>query len=204
MTDGSTQRTKRCVACGGEYLLEFFRSTNMRKSHWKATTPSHRDRCIGCETRSRREEQSDQRFERKAKASMSRHSVKLKAQGAIKAVSDLEEMYGWSLAKMIKDIKRVLEEGCAYCLQEFPSEQGLGSVTLDIRNPRKPPHYSTNVQWCCARCNTEKQRTPPDVWGARLSMWERWRRHQDRVKDDPEAYGFLAWNTKEEQTRMFW
>jgi hypothetical protein len=135
---------------------------------------------------------------------MGRHSEKLMKEGMIKNGDDLEELYGWELERMIRDIRRTLKEGCSYCLQKIDAiEQGLGSLTLDIFDPKKLPHYSTNVHWCCARCNSEKQNTTPDVWGARLSMWDRWRRHQGRVEDDPEAYGFLALKKKAEQARIF-
>jgi hypothetical protein len=135
---------------------------------------------------------------------MRRHGEKLKEQNVIEDPDDLKELYGWKLDRMVDDIMRVLQEGCSYCLQRIEAtERRLGVVTLDILDPQKPPHYSTNVQWCCARCNSEKQRTPPDVWGARLSMWDRWRRHQGRVEDDPEAYGFLALKKKAEQSPMF-
>jgi hypothetical protein len=135
---------------------------------------------------------------------MSRHAARLIERGVIEDQDELEELYGWSLDQMIEDINRMLGEGCPYCLQKINrTEQGLQMVTLDIFDPQKPPHYSTNVRWCCASCNSEKQRIAPDVWGARLSMWGRWRRHQVRVKDDPEAYGFLALHKKTEQTQMF-
>jgi hypothetical protein len=204
MTDSSPQQTKRCVSCGGKYLLEFFRLSNTEENRSANAARSHRDRCIGCETLSKREEQAHERLRRKAKDAMSRHAATLKERGVIEDQDDLQELYGWSLDRMIYDINRMLEEGCSYCLQKIDrTEQGLHVVTLDIFDPQKPPHYSTNVRWCCASCNSEKQRTSPDVWGARLSMWGRWRRHQIRVEADPEAYGFLALNKKAEQSQMF-
>jgi hypothetical protein len=135
---------------------------------------------------------------------MSRHAARLKERAVIEDQSDLEELYGWSIDRMIEDINRMLREGRSYCLQKIDrTEQGLHVVTLDIFDPQKPPHYSTNVRWCCASCNSEKQRTSPHIWGARLSMWGRWRRHRVRVEDDPEEYGFLALNKKAEQSQMF-
>lgn len=204
MADGRIQGTKRCVSCGGDYLLAFFRPTNTKESRSARSAQHYRDRCIGCETRLKKEEQADQRFRSKAKGAMRRHAMKLKEKDLIKSQADLEELYGWSIDRMMEDIKRVLREGCSYCLQKIDViEQGLGVVTLDILDPQNPPHYSTNVKWCCARCNSEKQRTPPDVWGARRSMWDRWRRHQDRVEGDPEAYGFLALTKKADRPPLF-
>jgi hypothetical protein len=204
MADSSARQTKRCVSCGGKYFLEFFRPSNTEEGLPANAARSYRDRCIGCETRSKREEQAHQRLRRKAKDAMSRHAARLKERAVIEDQSDLEELYGWSIDRMIEDINRMLREGCSYCLQKIGrTEQGLHVVTLDIFDPQKPPHYSTNVRWCCASCNSEKQRTSPDIWGARLSMWGRWRRHQVRVEDDPEEYGFLALNKKDEQSQMF-
>ena len=56
-------------------------------------------------------------------------------------------------------------------------------------NPDLEPHYSTNVRWCCVRCNTEKQRITPALWGARLSMWRLWRRNQVLLQGTPEVLG---------------
>jgi len=204
VADGIPQRTKRCVACGGQYFLAFFRPINTKVSRPPNTPQSYRDRCIGCEAQRKREEQAAQRYRRKAKATRDRHAVKLKRDRWIEHCDDLEEMYGWSLDEMVKGIKRVLNEGCPYCLEKVdPTERGLGVITLDIFNPQIPPDYLTNVVWCCAMCNSEKHKTSPEVWGARLSMWGRWRQHQRRVDDSPEEYGLFDWRVREEQGRLF-
>jgi hypothetical protein len=204
MADAGAQRTKRCESCGGHYLLDFFRLANAKATASAGDACLYRNRCIGCEMLFKRREQADERFRRKARGTLSRHGAKLKEEGKIKEQGDLEEFYGWSIDTMIKDIKHVLKEGCSYCRQGIDiTEQGLGGITLDICDPQKPPHYSTNVEWCCARCNSEKQQTLRDVWGARLSMWDRWRRHRDRVDDDPAAYGFLTYEKAAGQSSLF-
>jgi hypothetical protein len=204
MADGNVQQTKRCASCGGKYFLEFFRPSNSEERLSANSARSRRDRCIGCETRVKREEQAHRRLRRKAADAMSRHAERLKQRGVIEDQADLEELYGWSLDQMVEDIIRMLKEGCAYCLQKIDrTEQGVHVVTLEIFDPLKPPHYSTNVRWCCASCNSERQRISPDIWGARLSMWIRWRRHQIRVEENPETYGFLALNKKNEQSQLF-
>ena len=203
MADGDVQR-KRCVSCGGYYFPEFFRPANAKESSSANDAYSHYDRCIGCETLTKRKVKLDQRIRKKAKGTMSRHGTDLKKRGVIKDRGDLEELYGWSLDEMVKDIKHVLKGGCSYCKQKIDmTERGLGAVTLDICDPRKSPHYSFNVKWCCARCNSEKRATPLDVWGVRLSMWDLWRRHRGRVEDDPEAYGFLAYEKATGQSSLF-
>jgi hypothetical protein len=191
MTGRGVPQTKRCTSCGGDYLLEFFRyGTNANGSHsLKPDTQRYRDRCIGCEAMRKRGELVDRRLRKKARATRRRHGAKLKELGMIKNEDDLEKVYGWSLDRMVDDIERIRERGCPYCLQSV--ERGLSMITLDILNTDQAPHYSTNVVWCCARCNSEKQRTPPDVWGARQSMWNLWRLNQIRLGTNPEEFGFL-------------
>jgi hypothetical protein len=121
--------------------------------------------------------------------------LKLKELGSIKEAEDLETLYGWSLDRMMDGIRQVITEGCPYCLQPVDVVgQGLGVVTIDILNVNQEPHYSTNVRWCCAACNSEKQRLSPDVWGTKLSMWNLWRRNQARLEDNPEEFGFLPFS----------
>ena len=205
MTGGRAQQTKRCVSCGGNYFLEFFRRSYSRTNgHSANEAQSYRDRCMGCEASIKKEVQADRSLRRKAKGTMDRHAASLKRQGKIRDYADLEELYGWSLDRMVKDIKHVLSEGCSYCFQKVDAtEQRLRVVTLDIFDPQKPPDYNTNVKWCCKKCNSEKGDMAPEVWGARSAMWGRWHRHQDRLKTDPEAYGFLALDKIEDQPPLF-
>jgi hypothetical protein len=208
MADGSAPPTKRCASCGGEYLFAFFRhNTNIHGSRTLTRTaqPYH-DRCIGCEAKSKGEELKNQRLRRKAIGTRRRHAAKLRELGKLRSEGDLENLYGWSLERMIENINNVIKEGCPYCLQ-LPNvaEEGLGIVTLDILNPNDEPHYSTNVRWCCTRCNSVKQRISPTTWGARLSMWSLWRRNQIRLATDPEAFGFLALpNNQLDQSPALW
>jgi hypothetical protein len=186
-------RMKRCVGCGGDYEIAFFRRDKSRASD-VAISPHRqvfRDRCIGCESTSKRSELLDQRLRRKAMGARRRHGNRLAEQGMIRARDDLEEVYGWDVDKMVEDIKRVIREGCEYCTFPLISEDGYGGITVDILNPDLRPHYVTNVRWCCSRCNSEKQRVSPEVWGARRVMWEQWRRNIDRREADPEAFGLL-------------
>jgi hypothetical protein len=207
MANDEVQKVKRCTSCGGEYLPEFFRTASHRDER---SVPKHRarrywERCIGCESLGKREEPIRQRLRKKAIATRRRHGVKLKELGLIKDESDLERMYGWSLDRMIDDIERVRERGCPYCLQYVNrAEQGNLTITLDILNSNQAPHYSTNVIWCCSKCNSEKQRTPPDAWGARQSMWNLWRQNQIRLGVDPEAFGFLPLSDSQADLPTLW
>ena len=197
-----TRRSKRCIRCGGDYDFAFFHPRGTAKGGpvFPIAGQLYRDRCIGCETASQSEElTTEQSLRRKAMGTRHRHGMKLAESNMIKNPDDLEEIYNWSIDRMIDDISRVMEEGCSYCEQPVDIVgQGLRSITLDIFNPEQEPHYSTNVRWCCAKCNSEKQRISPGVWGARLSMWHLWRRNQERYEVDPEALGFLRLNSKDD------
>jgi hypothetical protein len=148
--------------------------------------------CIGCDAVRKRSELIDDRLRRKATATRRRHGAKLKALGLLSDEDDLEQLYGWSTERMVQDIKRVRETGCPYCLQPVDTtEHGMRLITLDLINEDKPPHYLTNVVWCCARCNSEKQQISTETWGARQSMWNLWRLNQIRLGVDPESFEFL-------------
>jgi hypothetical protein len=207
MTDKDSPQGKRCASCGGTYYLAFFaRSHNTKETHSaKPEAQQHRNRCIGCEARTKRKSSIDRNLRMKAIATRRRHGLRLKDRGMIKRPDDLEEVYGWSLDRMINDIRRIIADGCPYCqMLVNVTELGLGNVSLDIINPDKRPHYSTNVNWCCIRCNSEKQQISSDVWGERLSMWDLWRRNQERLKVNPESFGFLSYNDEAEQTLPLW
>ena len=159
----------------------------------------YHDYCIGCETSGKSRELTHRRLRKKAIGTRRRHGVKLSEQGVIKDPEDLEGIYGWSLDRMIAGIGQVITEGCPYCQEPIDIvEHGLGIVTLDIFNPDLEPHYSTNVRWCCVRCNAEKQRITPALWGARLSMWRLWRRNQVLLQGTPEVFGFLPLRNDED------
>jgi hypothetical protein len=158
MANGGIPRTKHCTNCGGNYLLDFCRraGTNGRQG-LKPEEQFYRDRCIGCEAVRKRGELIDQRLRRKAITTRRRHGANLKELGRIKDKGDLEEVFGWSLDRMISDIQRIMDKGCPYCLQPVnTADEGFGIITLDILNADQAPHYSTNVVWCCARCNSRK------------------------------------------------
>ena len=207
MANDAVQGTKLCTDCGGYYLLAFFRLSRYpyRPPDVKPGPQHYRDRCIGCDAIRKREETMNQRLRRKALGTRRRHGAKLKQLGMIKKEGDLEEIYGWSLDQMINDIEHIREKGCPYCLQPVDIiEQGLGAITLDILNANLQPHYSTNVVWCCAGCNSEKQRTSPEVWGARQSMLRLWRRNQVQSGIDPEAFGRLALKDDDVEPPTLW
>jgi hypothetical protein len=198
---------KRCATCGGDYLVDFFRRRNgaYRSQSLTAERQFYHDRCIGCEASRKSKELMTRRLRKKAMATRRRHGARLKELGKVENYDDLEEVYGWSIERMIDDIKRIITDGCPYCLQLADiGAQGLGIITIDIVDTDQGPHYSTNVRWCCARCNSEKQRLSPAVWGARRSMWDLWHRNQKRLEASPEAFGFLSFPRKANSSPTLW
>jgi len=204
MVAASSMSMKRCVSCGGEYLISFFRGTPPDRRDSSRDGHLYRDRCMGCDAAIKRSEILDRRLRRKAMEARRRHGVRLAGLGVVKSRDDLDEFYGWSLDRMVSDIKRVLDDGCSYCTLPVSSEQGFGGITLDILDPEHPPHYVTNVRWCCSRCNSEKQRVSPEVWGARRAMWDQWRRNRVRRAADPLAFGFLPLDQQDNSTLPLW
>jgi len=206
MTESGPLATKRCSNCGGEYLLAFFRHSGGggRVDHSSDKRQLHRDRCIGCESTIERSEMLDRQLRRKATEARRRHGKRLQELGVIRKRDDLETVFGWSLDKMVDDIKRTIGEGCPYCTLPVVSEDDFGRVTLEILNPDHSPYYATNVRWCCSSCNAEKHRLSTDDWGARQTMWRRWRLNEARRESDPLAFAFLASNRHEEKTLPLW
>jgi hypothetical protein len=206
MANGVGPQLKHCMTCGGEYLFAFYRLKPAHKPGLlSATAQQYYDRCIGCETTIKHSRRVNQTFRKKAGAARRRHGLKLVEQGVIKHWDDLETLYGWSIDRMVDDIQRVIVNGCPYCLLSLNElGQDLAAITLDIRDPTQDPHYSANVEWCCAKCNSEKQRTSLSAWGAKRSMWERWCRHQALLEADPEKYGFLALDKEASSSPTLW
>ena len=135
-----TTGTRRCVECGGEYSIIFFRPS---RGESRASTPSTRrgpSRCIGCEQGERTRTARDDEYRKKARATRNRHSAKFVRIGVIEAPSELERLYGWSLDRMTHDIEQASRGACPYCGRSFATMgRGLRDVALDILDLRSLP-----------------------------------------------------------------
>lgn len=192
-SDERISKAQRCYECGGEYLLIFF---ELEGRCGKLGNRRYRIRCIGCKLSARVKRAQANRFRQKARSTRTRHAGKYvrdpKLAGHVSSVDEFCAAYDWTIDQMAHDIEHASKNGCPYCWQLFSTmEHGLRDITLDIFDPRLPPYYRTNVRWCCVTCNSEKQRTPPDLWGAKLAMWKLWRENQAKLMTDPGALGFL-------------
>lgn len=161
----------RCRQCGVVYHPVFFRNAlTTAVVKYKRTT------CIGCELTARTEAKQRNRPREKARKALGSHAARFIREGQAHSVKDFCERYGWTIERLAHDLAHTYENTCPYCWQPFVEmEHGLADVTLDIVDPARPPFYRTNVRWCCATCNREKQRTDPELWEIKLAMWRRWR-----------------------------
>lgn len=167
-------KIRRCKRCHTPYegleVEAFFRRTSSTHRSMRMAV------CIGCELTARTRRKQENRPLEKARRTLHHHADKYVLAGSATSRDDFARRYGWKLEQMAHDIEHAMGNGCPYCWQAFAEmEHGLADCTLDIVNPGQLPYYRTNIRWCCKTCNTEKARTPPDLWGAKLQAWERWR-----------------------------
>ena len=173
---------RTCKKCGGTYSETFFQS---HCNHTRIVTFKN-NVCIGCQQTARDEKKYVNRPLVKARNTYFSHARKYIERGIIQDANDLRRLYGWDIPQMAHDIDHSFKNGCPYCRKKFADmEGGLHSVSLDIINPVSPPYYETNVRWVCLTCNKEKQRTPPDIWGARLQDWKHWRERKTSMELNP-------------------
>jgi len=180
---------KTCRRCGLTYEpAEAFFRQNLNHRGKLGNYRYLKSVCIGCETTARTERKRRNRPREKARRTWHHHADKYIKLGMAKSRDDFAKRYGWDLDQMAHDIEHASANGCPYCHQLFAEMvHGLADITLDIINPDMPPYYESNVRWVCMTCNREKKKTPPDLWGAKLQCWKKWRDHQDRLKTNPYA-----------------
>ena len=159
MTGPHQPTTRICAGCGGDYPLAFYRRG----------APE----CLGCDT-TQAASPKQPNMRDKARRTLNTHADRFIRSGFAADRDDFASRYGWDVDRMAADITHTLDGPCPYCGTGFANP---GDCTLDIVDPRQAPYYAVNVRWCCRTCNTEKHRTPPDEWGARLLAWQQWRGH---------------------------
>jgi hypothetical protein len=174
----TSEQTRVCSRCYGEYDISFFRSEGQRAASAVAAS-NRRAICVGCELTARTEAKVHDRPFEKAKRTIESHAVKYVKQGLAANKGDFVRRYRWDAKRMAYEIQHAHENTCAYCWQPYAEmEHGLADVTLDIVNPQEPPWYGLNTQWCCQTCNREKQRLSPEDWTKRRICWDAWHSNQ--------------------------
>lgn len=176
---------KTCKKCGQTYqpAEAFFRSNRkLGNSRYLKKI------CIGCELSARTERKQLNRPREKARRTWHSHADKYIKRGIAQDRADFADRFGWDLDQIAHDIEHAASNGCPYCHRPFAEmAHGWADITLDIVNPALPPYYETNARWVCMTCNREKQKTAPDLWGAKLQCWKQWREHQAKLAVDPWA-----------------
>ena len=161
---------KECTRCYGSFPESFFHYvvTTRGKNRYQRTI------CIGCVQTSRDGKKVGNRFRAKARNAIRSHATRLKI-----SPKEMTRKFGWTIDRIEHLIRHAWDNTCVYCfktLQDLP--HGLADVTIDIVDPRRDPHLETNTAICCATCNKEKQRTPPDKWAEKLRSWRIWEDNQ--------------------------
>lgn len=122
---------KRCRVCGGTYHVRFFQP--------------HRATCRGCKQRLSDEKKARDRFPTKVQWSRRHHARRLGLSSR-----QLRDVFGWTDARMLTDVRRVWADGCPSCEQ---TPRWLHLLTLRLLDRTQPPVYGTNTVWVCTGCS---------------------------------------------------
>jgi hypothetical protein len=184
MHDASEPR-RRCRTCryeviGAEAIGVFFeRQGRQHRDGGVIQHPPVRIAldCAGClQTEGDAKKQTlEGRMRQKARDSLRRHAKKFGLAPGVFA-----RRFGWDVARMTHDMLHVYENTCPYCWTEFAAMSGGPSnLTVDIIDPRRAPHYATQVKYCCWTCNQQKATMEPHLWAIKCDEFRRRRRFLD-------------------------
>ena len=155
--------TKTCIACGGTWPLSFFYIRYKGRKQ---------GRCIGCNPR-----RTGPRYllVRKAHNSIARHA---RSFGMTKEL--FSSTFAWNPRHMADDLTNL--QVCPYCRNPVDDPKTL---TFDVIDPTKPPHYASNVRICCLECNSAKHSMSPEAWAERIDCWNKYREWIEKIKSNP-------------------
>lgn len=169
-----------CSRCGDWFDEVFFR--RRRGPAIASPGPDRHYVCIGCEQTGRDDLKRGNRPLTKARNALRTHAVRYVRLGMAQDQPDFASRYGWDPRAMAHDIEHAASNGCPYCRKAFSSmAHGLADVTIDIVDPRRPPHYTTNTKWVCSTCNKAKRDDAPEVWARKLQCWAQ---YEERKSDE--------------------
>lgn len=189
----------QCKKCGCLYedgdIGTAFRLVFARNSSQKY----RRKVCIVCEQRERDDRKWRNRFRRKVRNTLNTHYKKYKRLGFRGSKQDFAERYGWNLDLMEADLRKAHEiHKCHDC--RFPYRV-LDDISLDIREPDKPPLYGSyeaagedetkgNTEWICRTCNSAKGNMPMAQWRKKQRIFQICETFLEKLNRDP-FYGTL-------------
>lgn len=75
---------------------------------------------------------------------------------------------GWETEAMARDVQASLASGCCRWCPPGHNFKSLGDISLDIRNPAKPPDYKANTEWVCMKHNRQKNNKSAEEFSAVL------------------------------------
>lgn len=176
------EKLKRCSKCDQLRPLAFFRP-DLRRIH-----TTHRAVCRACEAKKRDGEKRKNRFRVKAQSTIRHHARRFAEKWGISATEARERLvniYGWDTDLIESQMRMHWKNGCEWCDQSFQNIEhnpdGLGGLTLDIKDPSSEPYFKSNTRFACKTCNRGKQRTHPVVFEICLREWKK----ENQAKCDP-------------------
>lgn len=167
---------KRCVGpCGEDYPLDWF--PVKRRTGWGMYTSPRVPWCKACWQYERDKRKYLNRFLIKVRNTRRTHAVRLtKILGQVFTTTILERVYGWELDVMATDAEHAYAGACGHCHIHYKAmPNGLGSMTLDIRDRAAEPVYGANTDWMCETGNRQKGILTMAEWSREQMLWRRWR-----------------------------
>jgi hypothetical protein len=162
-----------CNSCGENYEDVFFRQMNVFI-------------CMGCESKKADETKRGNRFRSKAGSTLRRHGERYIKQGLVNSIQDFAEKFGWDINKIEHQLRHDYSNGCLECGDPYAAMgHGLYDITVDIINPSNAPYWGINTRLICQTCNRKKGKTAPDIWAKRRSCWNKWKRRQALIEQNP-------------------
>jgi hypothetical protein len=169
------ERERRCRTCEVWYDENFFSPCGVRKDTQRAYRELD---CKACRLTARTDMKNATSIDGvlgrhlvKARWAIAHHARKFIRAGVVRSKKELVVVFGWRAVDMARDIAYTWTNGCPDCSRPFAQiPNGLSSMTIDIIDPRQPPHYRTNTRWVCRACCRVKAAIPPEDWAA----YQRW------------------------------
>lgn len=188
MKEMSGERPRQqCRKCRGWFDREVAFRKNPLARRAAITAQPFRAVCIGCEQTGRDGRKAVDPFISKARSTIRTHSHKYDLKPG-----DFIRLYGWDVQRVAHVMRHAFDNTCTYCRHPYSGmRNGPAAVTMDILDPRKPPHLETNTLPCCQTCNSAKSNLTPEAWSEKLRFWSAWEKHQ-RLR--PRAVTQLAFN----------